>query len=444
MAHKQTRHRSHSDFRHRSQLPLPAVEDVEQRLLDVLSPSLLAPRQLERRDPRQPQRLIRMRQRLLTLPVLVAIIVSLVWRRVPSIAEVQKVLAREGLLGVAPLRVSPQAITKRLDVLPAAVMGQLFAEVCTRIQAQPPPPLPHPSWAPVREAFPRIALVDGSTLEALRKKTQLLRQQEGLVLAGKVMVMVEAFSHRPLWHLYTEDALANDKRFAADILAALPVGGLLIFDLGFFSFLWFDDFTTTQRFFVTRMREKIAYRTVQVLSQGPYYRDEIIQVGLYRSNPCRHPLRMVSVLWQGAWYRYLSNVLDPQTLTARQVCELYRRRWRIEDAFAVTKRLLDLAYVWTGSHNAVQLQIYATLIFYAVLLTICQQVAQVVGEPLERISVEMVFRAFYHYSRAVQRGEADDLVQFLAEHAKLLGIVKRWRKRHRERLQLESIMWGDP
>ena len=91
----------------------------EQRLLDVLSPSLLAPRQLERRDPRQPHRLIRMRQRLLTLPVIVAIMVSLVWRRVPSIAEVQKVLAREGLLGMAPLQVSPQAITKRLAVLPA-------------------------------------------------------------------------------------------------------------------------------------------------------------------------------------------------------------------------------------------------------------------------------------------------------------------------------------
>jgi hypothetical protein len=186
-------------------------------------------------------------------------------------------------------------------VLPAAVMGQLFAEVCPRIQAQPLPPLPHPSWAPGREACPCIALVDGSTLEALRQKTQLLRQQEGLVLAGNMMVMGEAFSHRPLWPLYTEDALANDKRFAAAILTALPVGGLLICDLGFFSVLWFDDFTTTQRFFVTRMREKSAYRTVQVLSQGVYSRDEIIQVGLSRSNPCKHPLRMVSVLWQGAW-----------------------------------------------------------------------------------------------------------------------------------------------
>jgi len=100
--------------------------------------------------------------------------------------------------------------------------------------------------------------------------------------------------------------------------------------------------------------------------------------------------------------------------------------------------------LWTGSANAVQWQIYATLLLYAVLLTICQQVAQVLGEPLERISVEMVLRAFYHSSHAVQCGEADDLVRFLAEHAKLLGIVKRWRKRHRECSQQESIIWGDP
>lgn len=444
MAYKHAKPRPHAEFRHRSQIPIPAVEEVEQHLVALLSPSLLAPRQMERHDPQQPQRIIRMRQRLLTLPVMVAIVVSLVWRRMPAVTEVQRVLAREGLLWVTPVRVSVQALTKRLDVLPAAVMGQLFTEVCVRLQAQGPPPLPHPRWAPVREACSLIAIVDGSTLEALRKKTQVLRECQDLVLGGKMMVMVEAFSHRPLWQLYTEDAAANDKRFAAEILAALPVGGLLVFDLGFFSFLWFDDFTDQQKYFVTRLRAKTAYRTVQVLSQGPYYRDEIIQVGQYRSHPCRHPLRMVSVLWQGVWYRSLTNVLDPQVLSARQVCELYRRRWRIEDAFALTKRVLDLAYLWTGSTNAVQVQIYATLIFYAVLLTICQQVAQALGEPLERISVEMVFRALYHYGQAVQRGEYDDLVVFLTDHAKLLGIVKRWRKQHREHQYLESLLWGDP
>ena len=101
--------------------------------------------------------------------------------------------------------------------------------------------------------------------------------------------------------------------------------------------------------------------------------------------------------------------------TGRATPQAPRQSLTRQDAFALTKRVLDLAYLWTGSTNAVQLQIYATLIFYAVLLTICQQVAEALGEPLERISVEMVFRAFYHYSRAVQRGEGDDLVPFLAD-----------------------------
>jgi len=321
-------------------------------------------------------------------------------------------------------------------------MGQLFEEVCARLKVQPPADLPgQQAWAPVRQHFPLIALVDGTTLEALRKKTQALRVVEGVVLAGRIMVMVEAFSVRPLWQLYTEEEAANDKRFATQILAVLPEGGLLIFDLGFFSFLWFDDFTEQKKFFVTRMRQKTVYRTLQVLSQGPNFRDEIIKLGQYRSNPCRHPLPMVSVLWWGQWYRYLTNVLDPELLSDRQVCELYRRRWRLEDAFLLTKRVLDLAYLWKISPNGVQLQIYATLIFYAVLLSICQQVAQALSQPLERVSVEMVFRAFYHYSQAVQRGESDDLVQFLVAHAALLGLVKRWRKRHRERQQLEQMIW---
>jgi hypothetical protein len=201
------------------------------------------------------------------------------------VAELQKVLAREGVLGIAPLRVSAQAITKRLDVMPAAMPGQLLVDVCVRLQARTPVTLPHPSSAAVQAQFSQLAIVDGSTLEALRKKTAVLWQREGLVLAGSVMVMVEAFSHRPLWQLFAADAAANDTRFAAEILVALPVRGLLISDLGCFSFLWFDAFTDRQQYLVTRMREKTAYRTGQVLSQGPYDGDEHMAVGQYLRTP---------------------------------------------------------------------------------------------------------------------------------------------------------------
>jgi hypothetical protein len=106
--------------------------------------------------------------------------------------------------------------------------------------------------------------------------------------------------------------------------------------------------------------------------------------------------------------------------------------------------VLDVAYLWTGATHAVPLQIYATLIFDAVRLMLCQQVAEGLGEPLDRIAVERVFRALYHYGRAVQRGEYEDLILVLTEHAKLRGLVKRWRKRHHERQQLESLIWGEP
>jgi hypothetical protein len=445
MAKRRPRQHHNPDFRHRVPGPLPAVAEIEAELYALLTPALLAPRQLERSDPRNPQRRIRLRARILTLPVMVALVVSLVWRRLGSIAEVHRVLVQDGLLWVSPLQVSEQAIAKRLDTLPASALATLFTEVSARLQAQPPPQLPGlEGWTEMRQQFRRVAMVDGSTLEAIRKKTQTLQAQPGLVLAGRMMVMVEAFTHRPLWQLYTEDAAANDKRFAREILAAVPLGGVLVFDLGFFSFLWFDDFTDQQKFFVTRLRQKTAYRTTHVLSHTPYYRDELIEVGLHHSHPCRYSLRLVSVFWRGQWYRYLTNVLDPASLSARHICDLYRRRWRIEDAFLVTKRVLDLAYLWKASANGVQLQLYATFLFYLVLLNVCQQVAESLNEPLERISMEMVFRAFYHYSHALTRGETVELVPYLVRHAKLLGLVKRQRKRHREIQDTEQVVWGSP
>ena len=216
----------------------------------------------------------------------------------------------------------------------------------------------------------------------------------------------------------------------------------MVFDLGLFSFLLFDRFTEAHKYFVTRLREKTAYRVVEVLSQGPRYRDQIIELGLYRSNPCHHRVRLVEVQWGTSWYRYLTNVLDAQQLSARQVCELYRRRWKIEDAFLLTKQLLGLSYLWVGGQNGVQVQIYATWVFYAVLIDLCQEVAQALAEPLERISVELVFRGLYHYSVAYRRGESQDVVEFFAQHAKLLGLVKRERQRHKDRAAENLRVWG--
>jgi hypothetical protein len=138
-----------------------------------------------------------MRQRLLTRPRSVASRVRLVGRRVPSIAEVPQVMARAGWLDMAARPVSSQAISKRLEVLPAALVGQLCADVSARLHA--PAALPHPSWEAVRQPCPRRALGDGFTLDARRKNTQGLRERLGVVRGGKMLVRVAAFSPKPWW-----------------------------------------------------------------------------------------------------------------------------------------------------------------------------------------------------------------------------------------------------
>jgi hypothetical protein len=422
------------DFRARTNFPLPPVDEIEGRLRAVLTPGLFAARQVN-----PPGR--RLRERILTLPVMAVLMVSLVWRQMPSLSEALRVVAREGLWHFAPVTVSRQALSQRLQALPALLFAQLYEEALQHLRASPSAAAPAPA-TDLRARFTALWLADGSTLEALRRQVQGRQETPGTPLGGKMLALVDATTRAPLYTWYTPEAQANEKRFSHQVLDALPVGGLIGLDLGWFSFPFFDDLTEAGKFFVTRLRQKTSYTVLSVWAAGPRFRDQLIACGQYRSNPCRHPLRLVSVLWDTTWYHYLTNVLEPERLTAQEVCDFYRRRWRIEEAFLLTKRLLGLSYLWVGNRNGVEIQLYATWLFYAVLADLCGQVATALSQPLEQISVEMVFRSLYHFARAIDLGENPELIPFLVHHAKLLGLVKAPRKRHKERQQQALAIWG--
>jgi Transposase DDE domain len=190
---------------------------------------------------------------------------------------------------------------------------------------------------------------------------------------------------------------------------------------------------------VTRLRNKSSYKVHRVLFEGRQVRDRIVKMGLYRSNPCDHPVRLVELYvekqdsqgdWQGEWRSYLTNVLDPSKLSIDEVVQAYSHRWHIETAFSTVKRLLDLHYLWVGSQNGVELQMWATWLFYAVLIDLCDDVAALLEMPLERISIEMVYRGLYHYVQALHNGLVDRQVsapEYLAARAQRLGIIKRVR-----------------
>ena len=185
--------------------------------------------------------------------------------------------------------------------------------------------------------------------------------------------------------------------------------------------------TSGEIWFLTRIKSNTVYQVEKVLRQSAQVHDYLISLGSPASR-CTHTMRLVEVLWNGKWYRYLTNVLDAQRLPAEVILCLYPQRWRIEDAFNAIKRLLGLAYFWVGSLNGILVQVWTTWVLYAVLVDLTDEVAQALDLPFHAISLEMVFRALYHFTQAYHRGLATDPIAYLVQHAKLLGIVKRKRK----------------
>jgi len=68
-----------------------------------------------------------LRERTLTLPVMVAFVASLIWRQIGSVAEAVRVLASEGMLWASPVQASPQAFSLRLRTLPAEIFERIVA-----------------------------------------------------------------------------------------------------------------------------------------------------------------------------------------------------------------------------------------------------------------------------------------------------------------------------
>ena len=410
------------DHVRRTNRPSPDNEVIQGRLKSLLTPAVFG--QLAY------YRSLGLRGRLLGLPVMVAAVLMMVWRQVPSVCELTKLIGREDLFWTPKVNVSQQALSKRLLVFPAALFQRVLMDLLPTLRdrwATRQRPLPA-AIVCAQKTFTRVFAVDGSTLEALFRKLDALKEAPPGVLAGKICTVIDLAARLPEHLWFTQDAQAHDATFLDRILAFAQAGSLWIFDRGFYDFTFFDALLDQGVHWITRMKANAVVTVEQVWLQTSEVRDRWVRLGGVK--PCQHTLRLIEVRFGRTWYRYLTSVLDPAVLPAPVVADLYRRRWRIEEAFLIVKRLLNLAYLWTGSTNGVLLQVWSTWLFFAVLVDLGDAVAEELMLPFDRISLEMVFRSLYYFIQAYNHGAATDPVKYLAAPENQdLGVVKRLRKK---------------
>jgi hypothetical protein len=397
----------------------PSAEQIQERLTEIVHPATLAQMNYFHS--------LGLRERTLNLVVMVAFVLEMIWRQIGGVNEMVRLIQTESMLWVSARKVSQQALSQRLISLPSDLFLKILLSILPLMQkrwAERKRPLaPEIAWA--QEHYSKVELVDGSTLDALIRKLGLLKDLPQNPLAGRMTCLLNLCSRLPTKIWYESDPQANDQRFWPRILEALKANSLLIFDMGYINFEMFANLTLAQVKFITRAKNNLVYSFERALLKTATVRDTLVWIG---PEDDRQVVRLVEVLYGKTWYRYLSNELDTERLPVAYLVALYWQRWRIEDAYAIVKRLLGLAYFWCGAQNAVEIQVWATWLLYAVLVDITDSVAETLHQPFAALSIEMIYRSLYFFTQARQRGQTDDLVAYLADNAKLLGIVKRKRK----------------
>ncbi|WP_445243037.1 MULTISPECIES: hypothetical protein [unclassified Microcoleus] len=74
-------------------------------------------------------RQLNLRDRILTLPLMMAAILSLLWRPVAGVTELTRLLNREGFLWCEPQKISQQALSLRFLTLTAFLFEKIFKQL---------------------------------------------------------------------------------------------------------------------------------------------------------------------------------------------------------------------------------------------------------------------------------------------------------------------------
>ena len=326
-------------------------------------------------------------------------------------------LAREDLLWCKATIVSQQALSQRFLSFPATLFEQVFLDLLPQFKQRWKQREHRPLPASVQYAhqhFDNIWIADSSTLEALFLKLKSLQDKTVGTLAGKMGTVIDLVTRLPVQIWFEQNPKASDTCFEDDLLNVVAAKTLLIVDRGFYHFLFWAQLQEKEVDVICRLKAGAAFTVERTFTDQSQVKDLLIRLGVKRKGAPQLQMRLVQVKFGSVWYSYITTVVEPERLPPYVVADLYRRRWRIEEAVSTVKRLLGLSYLWTGSINGVQLQIWATWLFYAVLVDLGDAVADEVGVPFDSISLEMLYRGMYHFGVAYDKGKTRDLVSYFA------------------------------
>jgi len=187
----------------------------------------------------------------------------------------------------------------------------------------------------------------------------------------KVHTMINASEDVPCLIRFSS-AATHDHVFLRDL--DLKKGSVVVFDRGYNDYLQWLQWNHDGIYFVTRQKDKAVWQSIEEFdipddTDNGILKDEKIQVSKDKKVI---ELRRIAY-WDDEHKQCYEFITNNYKFLPEQIAAIYKRRWQIELLFKRLKQNFPLKYFLGDSQNAIEIQIWASLIVQLLLLVIQHQ-----------------------------------------------------------------------
>ncbi len=334
------------------------------------------------------------RERELGLSVLISFWTAVILRAPPSLTHALNQAARTEGSDYPRVDVTPQAFFSRCQNLKAEFFERLFDQVRARLEAEEPPRFARDCHEVAERFGGRLWVMDGSSLDGVARRLRVLRNDRRVPIPGMVLALYDVCRGRLARLRHTRELQPQESPCALQLLAEVPEGTLVVADRLYGHPGFLQEAGKRGVHLLVRRHRQVNFeadRQISCRNVG----DAVIEewIGTYGTAPRTQgqKVRLIRRREGRRVFEVVTDILQPERLSAEEALDLYRVRWRVERLFFELKEVLNLHRFYAANINAVAMQVFAAAIVHLALRVAQSRIAHSVGREPEALSTQKLF-----------------------------------------------------